>query len=297
MITLRKILCPLDFSKCSDNALKNALVIAEKYDAELHLFHAILMFEDEAYQNDDRVPDFKQSYDILSEISDAKLSALVKEKSGNIRMKSVSRRGFSASEEILEYAREEDIDLIVVGTHGKSTIRHFLLGSVAEKILRLAQCPVMTVREDTETLGTHNHILIPIDFSEYSNKALAYGLEVASMYGLRVTLMHVIERVNHPSFYGASILEITSRLKKQSLEVMSEIRAKAGFEDVETDYVVKEGKPAHQIVEYAMANTFDLLVIATHGLTGIEHFLMGSTTEKVIQNINVPVLVVKKTAE
>lgn len=294
MIYLKKILCPLDFSKCSDNALKNALIIAEKYGAELHLFHAVLMFDDEGYQSDDRLSDFKKSYDILSEISDAKLADLVKGKTGNVKIKSASRRGFSASEEILSYAEEVGIDLIVMGTNGRNVIRHFLIGSVAEKVLRLSRCPVLSVREETESIGTHNHILVPVDFSEYSNQALQFGLEIASRYGLKVTLMHVIEQVNHPSFYGTSIFEITSRLREQSLEVMKDLRNKFKFPEVETNYVLSDGKPAHEIIEHANNNDFDLLVIATHGLTGLEHFLMGSTTEKVIQSVNIPVLVVRK---
>ena len=296
MITINKVLCPIDFSNCCKNALENAIIIAEQFNAELHLFHAVLLFEDETYFTDERFPDVNESYNILLEISNKKLSKLIKVDEKKLTIKKVCKRGFSASDEILSYFNEQNIDLIVMGTHGKDAIRHFLLGSVAEKVVRIAPCPVLTIREKAELIGTHNHILVPIDFSDYSKYALRFALELASKYNARITLLHVIEQQIHPAFYAtgrSSIFEIDSQLKERSITAMMEFHGEKDYPTIKTEYEVVEGKASHEIIEYANHNNFDLLVIATHGLTGLEHFLMGSTTEKVVRRVNVPVLAIK----
>ncbi|MBD3289483.1 universal stress protein [candidate division KSB1 bacterium] len=297
MINFKKILCPVDFCKCSENAVRNALIIAERYHAELHLFHAILMYEDETYQGKVRTPDFSESYDILSEISDSKLSELVESKANDVSITKKITRGFSAADEILAYAADNAFDLIVMGTHGRKALGHFLLGSVAEKVVRTAHCPVLTVHEESKTIENYEHIFVPVDFSEYSQLALSYGLEIAERYDADMSLFHVVEQSIHPSFYTSgksSVFEIDSELRDRSVEAMKEFRKKAGHEDVSTKYIITEGRAAREIIEYLENHPVDLIVIATHGLTGIEHFLLGSTTEKVIRRAKVPVLTVKK---
>ena len=297
MIKINKILCPVDFCRCSENALKNALIIAQKYQAELHLFHAILIYENETYQAGENTPDFTKSYDLLSKISDTKLNTMLESKANDLEIKKIITRGFSASEEILTYAGENAFDLIVMGTHGRKGVGHFLMGSVAEKVVRTAQCPVLTIHEQTKTIDDYEHIFVPVDFSDYSRLALNYGLELASMYNADITLFHVVEQNIHPSFYTAgksSIFEIDSDLRDRSIEAMKEFREKAGHKDVSTRYVITEGKVGKEIIDYLKDHPVDLVVIATHGLTGIEHFLLGSNAEKVVRRATAPVLTVKK---
>ncbi len=297
MIKINKILCPVDFCKCSENALKNALIIAQRYNAELHLFHTILIYEDETYHAGENTPDFTKSYDLLSEISDTKLTTMLKSETNHLKIKKVITRGVSASEEILSYAGENGFDLIVMGTHGRKGVGHFLMGSVAEKVVRMAQCPVLTIHEQTKTIDAYDHIFVPVDFSEYSQLALSYGLELASGYNADITLFHVVEQSIHPSFYAggkSSIFEIDSELRNRSIEAMNDFRDKAGHKNVATKYVLTEGRAAKEIIDYLADHPVDLVVIATHGLTGIGHFLLGSTTEKVVRRSTTPVLTVKK---
>lgn len=297
MIKIDKILCPVDFSKCSENALKNALIIARKYHAELHLFHSILIYEDETYQAGENTPDFTKSYDLLSEISETKLTSMLESEANDVKIKTIIIRGFSASEEILTYAGENNFDLIVMGTHGRKGVGHFLLGSVAEKVVRMAQCPVLTIHEQTKTIEEYDHIFVPVDFSDYSKLALSYGLELAGKYGADITLFHVVEQSIHPGFYTGgktSIFEIDSDLRDRSIEAMKDFRDEAGHKNVSVRYVITEGRAAKEIIDYLTDHPVDLVVIATHGLTGIEHFLLGSNAEKVVRRSTAPVLTVKK---
>ena len=297
MIKINKILCPLDFSKSSKVAMKNAIELAKMVNGELHLFHAILMYEDDSYKPDDRLPDNIVSYALIEEISNQKLKNIAADHAGDsFKVVTASSRAFSAAEEILRYAGDEQIDLIIMGTHGRTAISHLLLGSVAERIIRMAKCPVMTFRKDWKNLGEYKKILVPTDFSDHSKLALRYALELADFYKSEITLFHAFEQQMHPSFYASgktSMFEIDSELKQRATDALIKFRNEPGKPEIETKYVFAEGTAYHEIVEYAKKENFDLLVIATHGLRGLEHFLIGSTTEKVIRHTEIPVLTVK----
>ena len=297
MIKIKKILCPLDFSKCSQIALKNAIELTKKVKGELHLFHAILMYEDDSYKPDDRLPENIMSYALMEEISNQKLKNIAADHANaSFKVVTSSSRAFSAAEEILNYAEDKKIDLIMMGTHGRTAISHLLLGSVAERVIRLAKCPVMTFRRDSKDLGEYQKILVPTDFSDHSKLALRYALEMASFYKSEITLFHTFEQQIHPAFYASGIVsmfEIDSDLKKRANEAMATFRKELGKPAIKTNYVLAEGAAYHEIVEYTKKENFDLLVIATHGLRGLEHFLIGSTTEKVIRHAEIPVLAVK----
>lgn len=266
-------------------------------DCELHLFHAILMYEDDSYKPDDRLPDNIVSYELIQEISNQKLKNIAADhQRDGFKIVTSSSRAFSAGEEILNYAEDNRIDLIVMGTHGRTTISHFLLGSVAERVIRLARCPVMTFRKDAAKLAVYKKILVPIDFSDHSKHALRYALELADFYHSEITLFHSFEQQVHPSFYVTgkiSLFEIDSELKQRATEAMTKFRNEFKKLKIATNYVLAEGPAYHEIVEYAKKEKFDLLVIATHGLRGLEHFVIGSTTEKVIRHSEIPVLTVK----
>lgn len=297
MIKINKTLCPVDFSKCSKVALKNAIELAKKVKGELHLFHAILMYEDDSYKPDDRLPDNIVSYELIEEISNQKLKNIASDhKSDTFKIVTASSRAFSAAEEILNYAEDNHVDLIIMGTHGRSAISHFLLGSVAERVIRMAKCPVMTFRKDSKNLGDYKKILVPIDFSEHSKLVLRYALKLADTYNSSITLFHSFEQQVHPAFYASgktSLFEIDRELRQRATEAMTKLRNEFGKSNISTNYMLAEGPAYHEIVEYAKKENFDLLVIATHGLRGLEHSLIGSTTEKVIRHAELPVLTVK----
>lgn len=301
MITLNKILCPLDFSKCSRVALKNAVELAKRVQGELHLFHAILIYEADSYKPDDRLPDNIVSYELIEEISNQKLKNISAEyERDSFKIVIRCSRTFSAADEILNYAEDNHIDLIVMGTHGRTAISHLLLGSVAERVIRLAKCPVMIFRKEATNLGTSKKMLVPIDFSDHSKLALRYALELATIFGSGVTLLHSIEQPLQPAFYAVgkvSVFEMNQELSQRAIDAMANFRNESGNQEINTDYILAEGPAYHQIVNYTRKENFDLLVIATHGLRGLEHFLMGSTTEKVVHHVEVPVLTVKLGAE
>ncbi len=146
MFPLKKILCPIDFSEHSLKALNNAIELAEKFEAELHLLNVVAPFpvlpatphpinfniqeyEDELVEN---------SYESLKKISNQNTMK-------SIDVKLDILKG-DASTQIIEYANKNEIDLVILSTHGSGALKHLLFGSVAEKVLRHANCPILTIR-------------------------------------------------------------------------------------------------------------------------------------------------------
>lgn len=146
MIDLHRILIPTDFSKHSHNALTYAAAFAEKFDAQLHLLHVV---QDLAVFIPDMVTVAPPIVPSLEQMTSAVRSAfdrVIKENHLEKLNVQLEVRQGNPFYEIVRYAKEADVDLIVMGTHGHTGLAHVLLGSVTEKVVRKAPCPVLTVR-------------------------------------------------------------------------------------------------------------------------------------------------------
>lgn len=141
-ITLKHILCPTDFSECAQHALNYATAFAELYGAELHLLHVM---ETPVYSSMD-YPISPEISESINEVRREKLEQTLEE----VRRRHLEVRGRiiegAPFYEIISYAKECGIDLIVIGTHGRTGLAHMLIGSVAEKVVRKSPCPVLTVK-------------------------------------------------------------------------------------------------------------------------------------------------------
>lgn len=299
MKKLQKILFPTDFSRCAEQALAHALYLAQEYDVELHMLHANVLLEYAPHEAVHLFPKPEEVTAQLRELAYGHMSAALSARgTHDLRIKQVYQQGISIAPAILTYASENDIDLIVMGTHGRRGLGHLLLGSVAEEIVRMAMCPVLTIREhkDPHPVEAIERILVPVDFSEHARKALQQAKEVAEGYGARLQLLHVVEDLRYPSFYMAERFayfdtrpEIAPRAQR---ELEQFFRGTEG-PHVAADLHVIEGGAAHEIVKFAERNASGLIIIATHGLTGLEHFLMGSVAENVVRRAPCPVMTVK----
>ena len=144
-------------------------------------------------------------------------------------------------------------------------------------------------------LGIH-HILVPIDFSEHSKNALQYAIPYAVQFKARLDLLYVVEPTIYPadfSFGQVGFPNIEEELRKRGSEELNALLANEIKGRVPASASVRTGKPFYEINEYASENGVDLIIIATHGHTGVEHILFGSTVEKVVRKAPCPVLVVR----
>ena len=299
MLKLKKILFQTDFSHCANQAFLHAYYLAREYRAELHMLHGIILHNNDPHNAASLFPDIETVHNKLKEIGREKMDNVNESyHADDIKIIKVLERGIAPATVILEYALDNDIDLIVMGTHGHRGLGHLFLGSVAEEVLRFAKCPVLTIREIkvSKPAEALNNILVPIDFSDHAQQALTYAKEIATSYNARLQLLHVVEQTILPPFYPSektSIYNIFPDIKLKSIEAMQLMLKKTKGNEVEADIHVIEGHAAKDIANFAESHDIDLIVIPTHGLTGIKHLLLGSVAEKVVRVAPCPVFTVK----
>ena len=299
MLRIQKILFPTDFSPCAGQALRHALYLAGKYQAELHMLYAIVLHSEDPHDPSHHFQDIDKIFAKLKEKArEQMVSTLSAFDDREIRVRQLQLRGISPAPVILDYAQGEDMDLIVMGTHGRRGLGHLFLGSVAEKVVRHAPCPVLTIRgvEGPKPVENIERILVPMDFSEHSKKALRYAVNIAKSYEARLQLLHVVEENMNPFIYLSGtvpLIEVRPDIKEKSREALQKYLKEIDEPEVPADIHVTMGHAASDVVSFAEKKASDLIVISTHGLTGIDHLLMGSVTEKVVRMAPCPVFTVK----
>lgn len=145
MPTYSKILVPVDFSDYSADALHHARELASRFDAELHLLHVIEPWPPAASVTAEAYPLYHDYVLQVNARSTQQLTDLAATFAGSTPIRHATRAGH-VQQEIVKYIEEEGIDLVVLGTHGRSGISHWFMGSVAERVVRFAPCPVLVVR-------------------------------------------------------------------------------------------------------------------------------------------------------
>lgn len=196
---------------------------------------------------------------------------------------------------ILSRAESLRADLIALGTHGRSGFQRFMLGSVAEKVLRKAACPVLTVppRADdgARTDAASPRILCPIDFSKASARALDYAASLARESEGLLTLLHVIELPPDMSVHPELGAYRAARFEQTRLCLAGTL---AGLgEACRTRPLVLAGKPYREILRVAAEQQSDLIVMGVQGRGAVDLALFGSTTQHVVRQAGCPVLTLK----
>ena len=141
-----------------------------------------------------------------------------------------------------------------------------------------------------------NRILVPIDFSDDARKALVYALSIAQVHHAQIDVLHVLEEPAFPSFYGAGALMLYGEkpdLVADAREALHSLITSIQPENTKITSHVEKGHAADGIVAFAANNQIDLIIIPTHGLTGLRHVLLGSVAERVVREASCPVLVFK----
>lgn len=282
------ILFTTDFSECAERAFSHASYLAARYHAELHVLNVAPgdgpPTEDPLDYMDLRPEEdgvWSDAYD-AEDVDDASV---------------VHSRMLAGSpvDGILDYARDHEADLIVMGTHCRTGIDHLLSGSVAEDVVRHAACPVLTVG-CKEGAGWKDHvrrILVAVDFSDHG--AVEAALELAHAYGAQMDLLHVIEEAVLPTIYGVEPLSPGASLYVQRTEgALRKTLEGLPMNGLTVRPHVRVGNPPRRILEFAQEGRCDLIVLASQGRTGLGRLLMGSVAQKVVRLSHVPVFTVKE---
>lgn len=305
MLTLNNILHPTDFSESAGQALHHALFLARQHEATLHVLHVV------------ETPPMILYADIDALVETARERVRKHLETGDtagIRIETKVAYAEKVRATILEQAQRVEADLLVLGTHGREGLAHLLIGSTAERVVREAECPVLVVRgqEEPSPPGHVDHILVPIDFSAHSRRAAAHAEALAAGYGSRLTFLHAVEAlVPLPAYPGAGSQPAPSELsglsheiaeqaqheeQKRVKEELERLVRQAQEKGLDARYDLSIGSPPHPagyILDAVEEQGADLVVLASHGRTGLQRFFMGSVAEKVVQRAPCPILVVK----
>jgi nucleotide-binding universal stress UspA family protein len=205
-----------------------------------------------------------------------------------------------AAREILAYADEGDVDLIVMGSHGRSGFQRLLLGSVTDTVLRKARCPVLTVCHAGEPSGAEGppfrRILCPVDLQPASEHALRFALSLAEDADAEITLLHVIEPFFEEEIAKRTHVAVEDYrrfLETQLIARLGKFIPAEATEACRPREVVRMGWPWEEITRLAKESATELIVMGLHGGRGpVDRLVFGSTAQQVLRHAECPVLTI-----
>ncbi len=292
MLRIEKILCPVDFSEYSVKAYDYARSLAQHYGAKLLLQHVVQPMTS-AYPYYAFPDALNEVFWNLETRAGQKLSEFASaHQTDGFETERFVQKG-TVPDCILAFAGSQEADLIVMGTHGRHGFDHLTMGSVTEKVLRKAHCPVLVVRKPAHDFVQPGDAADPVrlkkilyctDFSDYSNRALTYALSLAMEYNAELTLLHVLEDMPPTGDLQERIAETTRRL-----DGLTPPEAQDWCKVI---YAVRIGEPYQQILQVAIETETDLVIMGVRGRNAVDLALFGSATHRVIQLGTSPVLAV-----
>lgn len=296
MLRIRKILFPTDFSDASRQAFDHALLWAELFDADLTLLHVLSLRTADPFHPEHHFPSPEEIEERLHALAESEMALfLAPHRESPLRIQQLVRRAPEVDRGIRELADEQESDLLVLGTHGRRGASHLLIGSVASEVLRRTVRPVLVVpARSKRPAGRLRRILAPTDFSADSRFAIRHARSLAATAGATLELLHVLPNFEvplpmNPGGFGVSG-GVVQDLEAAARKALAEIAGEKGPR-VDIESLVWQGAAASTILNRADESEADLLVLATHGHSGLDRLLLGSVTEKVARLARCPVLV------
>lgn len=277
MTKFKKILCPIDFSDHSMQAFIYARRLAEAFKAKLNIVH-VAPKPPEYYNY--LLPEYEGFSHHPLPTAEERMNSFLADWKGDYQKSILHGTPYK---DILRLAEREKYDLIVMGAKGLSPLAPVFIGGTAERAVRGATCPVITVRERPD--AKIDRVLFPTDLSELSLKAAPYATAIVEMFNATLYMLHVIELGE--AHDEAMILKLEEQLlKKMKLTGKAKTLAvkKVVRRNIEAGY---------EIASFAREANVDLIVMATHGRSGVSRLLLGSVAEKVVRIAPCPVMTVR----
>jgi nucleotide-binding universal stress UspA family protein len=297
-LSIEHVLCPTDLSDFSERALRHAVALCRWFGAQLSVLRVVPDVMPTPGGPD--LPVTALASPALREEAERDLGRFAQPAiDAGIPVRTVLREG-EPWREILHEAGALPADLVVMGTHGRSGFEHLLLGSVTEKVLRRATCPVLTVCHSGEPADAglpFRRLLAATDLLPGADHTLAMAFAIAETSGAALTLVHAIENLPEPGMHPYLVvpelqamreqLEQDARARFASL-VPEDLRQRLGIE-----MRLVTGSARHEVLRLAGELQADLIVLGAHTRGPLEHLLFGSTCEQVVRRASCPVLTVR----
>ncbi len=305
----KKMLIPLDGSELAEVVFPYAKELAGRLDIEVILL----------YVGSPGLREFapmQQAYvKQAAENIQGQARAIQKKTGITLDSKLIHARGELATgypaEEILRYADENGVDLILIATHGRSGLKRWALGNVADKVLRASKIPTLVVSAGIPDTTPYDEwprktIMVPLDGSELAESVLSHAEALAKQRGepMDVILIKVCEPPAMPTYYAPELSGVplnwgeyldqeVVKCKQMSLEYLAGIEKRFKDSKINVRSEVLVGKAADELVGYATKNPFSIIVMATHGRSGLSRLIYGSVAANLIYGVSNPIFVVK----
>jgi nucleotide-binding universal stress UspA family protein len=308
MIAIRNILCPVDFSDFSKRALDHAVAVAHRYESEVTVLHVCPDVPAFAYA----AGGLPLEPVILTDADRERLMSELRQfadcdEASRVHLRPVVRVGETVRE-ILDEAASVKADLLTLGTHGRSGFERLVLGSVTEKLLRKAGCPVLTVpRHNPEAVPAgpelFKRILCPIDFSECSIAALQYAMSMAQENDAELVVLYVVpndlvplpgQSADDGLDHTISVADFFIRREEHVRRLLYEAVPGAVRAYCAVETMMAHGKPSTEILRLADEHHSDLIAIGVRGRGAADLTVFGSTTQQVVRQAACPVLTIRQ---
>ncbi len=287
--TIKNILCLTDFSQPSEAAIPFAAAIARGYGATVHAMH-ILIPGPYLYTTPELTP---AAIEAEEEYAMAEMQRIESQLSG-LRYETIVERGTGIWAHVERVIKDRNIDMLVLGTHGRTGAEKFLLGSVAEEIFRRSPVPVLTIGphviSGVHSGGRFHRVLLATDFTPESVAAAPYAVSQAEESHARLLLLHVIPSRERPN------CETCDLSVAEAIFQLYELVPDDAKLEHPPEVAVEYGDPAQVIVDVAKRRGADLIVVgvrAAAGRVGAATHLERATAHKIVAHAECPVLTVR----
>lgn len=293
MIMYDRLLVPVDRSDASLTAARYALQLADSTGAAVDVLHVVEVGRGASAPRGDEHTTTPGDHE-------RKLLSNVERMADDVGLEITTelREGIP-HEAIVEYAAEQGTQLIVMGRHGAANVSERLLGGVTEKVLRAGALPTLTLWTGSWEEGgiDADRVMLPTDGSDYSELAGEHAATLADLAGATVHVVSIADTGAAGGLFdtGGASEEFMANVEARHEEAVSRLA-----DDVEkavgrpVERAVVRGQPVAALQEYVEENQIDLIVMGSHGRTGFSRWLLGSTTERLLRTVDVPVLVVPR---
>ncbi len=269
-VRMEKLMVATDGSEYSESAVREAINLAKVCSSTLIAVSVVKT----NLEFDSVLPQFveKAEQEAIKHLESVKAQATRE----GVNCMTIVSLGEEPYQDIVHHASKNNVDMIIMGTHGKTEMKRLMMGSVTARVIGHASCNILVLPLNAKV--ECKNVLIATDGSKYSEAAASEALGIAKRCGSSLIVISV----------ASSDAEIASA--KDNVNKVSEAAEKEG---VKTTSVVTKGKPYEAILETSKQKKVDFIVVGSHGRTGLDRLLMGSVTERVIGHAEAAVLVVK----
>lgn len=290
---IKNILCPVDRSPSSLQAFGYAIALARWQRARLDLLEVVETVSRAGASRASKLDAVPQ--ETRKSLERDLRRVLVSRRASDLKVEIFMRKG-NVVQEILAHAKARRPDLVVIGSHGHSGVRRLVLGSVSEKVLRLATCPVLTVRCGVRlvrrNLSPFATILCPTDFSAAAAEAVGYAQRLAEESDAKLIVMNAIDWPFDKAATSGPLAELRKSTELNVREALDRLLPRSSSGSRRGQVVVSVGKASAAILKLARARSVDLIVMGVSGRGASDVAVLGSTTHHVIREGECPVLTV-----